>query len=86
MMTPIGIRDEEQLRSRKPWPGVAGRLSSRDTAERVPAVSGFGGRDGRDGGAVLEGAAAVERRPVPAACQHPARPGAIRPRPAAAPA
>jgi hypothetical protein len=64
--------------------GVAGRLSSRDTAERVRAVRGFGGRDGRDGGALLEGAAALERRPAPAGRVHPPRPGARREHPAPA--
>ena len=42
MMNPSRIRDEEQRSSRNRGPGVAGRLSSRDTAERVRAVRGSG--------------------------------------------
>jgi hypothetical protein len=77
-MNRIGIGDEVQIRSGKPWYAVAGPRCSRDAAGRVRGLRSFGGRDGGDGGALLEGAAALQRRPAPAGRLHPSRPGARR--------
>jgi hypothetical protein len=76
MMNRIGDRNEERIRSPESWVGIARwRLPSRRTVQRVRAVGGFGGRDGRDCGALLEGARAVARWPVPPGGEHPAHPG-----------
>jgi hypothetical protein len=86
MMNPIGIPDEDRICARGPW------FADRTTATSVlghggagPGGPRFGGRDGPDGGAVLEGAAAVERGPVPTGRRHPPRPEPHRPPPTPAP-
>jgi hypothetical protein len=87
MMNPIGIRNEDQIGTRDPW--FADRTTATSVlehGERFRAVRGFGGRDGRHGGALLEGAAAVERGPAPAGRCHPPRPGPHRTPPTPPPA
>ena len=78
-MNPIEIVNEERIGS--PRSGFGGRqaVTSLPGRGRVgPAVRGFGGRDDRDGGALLAGAAALGGRPVPAGRGPPARPGSDR--------
>src|SRR5829696_2164404 len=75
MLNLIEIRNEEWMGSRRS--GYWGRqtVTSAPGQGRVgPAVRGFGGQDGRDGGALLAGAAALVRRPVPAGRDPPVRP------------
>jgi hypothetical protein len=78
-MNRLEIRSEERMGSRTV------RILGRQTVTSVPghgrvgpAVRGFGGRDGRDGGALLAGAAALGRLPVPAGRDPPTGPGGDR--------
>jgi hypothetical protein len=84
MMNPIENRNEYGVGSRDRDPRITVR--PRSTAGPVRVGRGFGGRDGRDGGTLLAGAAAIRRWAVPAGRGHPAEPGPCRPRAAPSPA
>jgi hypothetical protein len=84
MMNPIENCNDYGVGSRDRDPRITAR--PRRSAEPVRVGRGFGGRDGRDGGTLLDGAAALRRRAVPAGRGHPAEPGPRRPRPPPSPA
>jgi hypothetical protein len=86
MMYPIEIGSEERIGSLGSWSedGIMATLVlERGSVDR--GGTRFGGRDDWNGGALLEGAAALERWPVPAGGERPARPGQHPPHPPPSP-